>query len=106
MEDDTVVVRTKESGLWRCSDTASVVRVSLTPSVPLIDMLVDSGRSVKRLTRSAHLVPHPSQTLIRRGAGHQLEKDCYKGYNDLLMFIGHKLYAVLLKSTRKFNNLR
>ncbi len=54
MEDDTVVVRTEQSGPWRCSDTASAVKVSLMPSVPLIDISVDSGRSVKRLTRAAH----------------------------------------------------
>ena len=54
VEDDTVVVRSEQSGSMRCSNTASAVQVSLTHSVPLVNMSVESERSVKRLTRAAH----------------------------------------------------
>ena len=40
--------------LWRCSDTATAVELSLTHSVLPIEMSVHSETSVKHLTGAAH----------------------------------------------------
>lgn len=46
------------------------------------------------------------ESLIKRSAGHQRETSYGKSDSGLLLVIGQDLYAVLMKSTRKFRYLR